>query len=192
MNTYTFKNLVQYQSSDAIIKLIFALKDELYLVDETAVQNVLDLCFQKGGFIVGYRQKTPCAMMGYFWGEPRLNFANREVAFMYMAGILKPFRHTAVFLQGLSFGLQTFQAAGAREVRLQAEKANPYTNRLYRRFAKPLSSDRSLNGKEVITYGATIEAALATLNFDSRSAHHHAPHPQNQHMSQLMLNNKKC
>jgi hypothetical protein len=123
----------------------------------------VQLCFAHGGVIAAYDGSLLVAMLGYFYGEPQCDYVNNDTAFMYVAGIREPYRLTRVFYKGLIFSLQHFQQAGAKAIKLQAEAANPYTNRLYGRFALPIAHSKSLRGKEVVTYGGSIEDALGYL-----------------------------
>ena len=160
MSNYTFKSCVQNDDQEEIIDLLYELKDELYLPDRAVCQQITELCFANGGVIGGYDGDFLCAMMGYFYGTPECDYVNSEVVFMYVAGIRKPYRMTRVFLNGLIFSLQQFQKAGAVAIRLQAEARNPYTNKLYSRFACPTGRSKSLRGKVVITYSGSIKDAL--------------------------------
>jgi hypothetical protein len=169
MNNFTYKSCGQAEDGQAIIDLLFAVKDELYLPDRGVIQAITAKCFANGGVFGAYHGEQLCGMMGYFYGEPDQGFANKEVAFLYVAGILEPYRLTRMFWHGLLFALRHFQQAGVQEIRLQAEAANPYTNRLYGRFAQPLARGKSLRGKDVITYSGRIENALAYLSRGQRA-----------------------
>ena len=58
---------------------------------------------------------------------------------------------------------------GKREIRLQAEAANPYTNKLYGRFASFMYASKTLRGVPVNTYGGPIDTALNHLDLRRRS-----------------------
>jgi hypothetical protein len=170
MTHYTFKSCAQAEDQEEIIDLSYTLKDELYLPDRAVCQQITELCFQKGG-VVGVNDGSQLiAMMGYFYGEPDCDYVNKDTTFLYVAGIRQAYRLTPIFHRGLIYSLQQFQNAGAVAIRLQAEAANPYTNRLYGRFARPLTRSRSLRGKEVVTYGGSIADALAYLRRRQRSS----------------------
>ena len=164
MTQYTFQFCTQENDQESIIDFLYALKDELFLPDKQAAQNITKLVFDKGGVVAGFHQTQLCAMLGYFLGEPDRQHANKEVAFLYVAGIAESYRLTRVFRNGLLFTLRGLQEFGVREIRLQAEAANPYTNRLYARFARPIGEGRSLRGVPVVTYGSLIDDALAYLD----------------------------
>lgn len=187
-NQYTFEHLANYAAYEELFNFLNQLRDELYLADETAVYDVLERCYQRGGFLAGYAQGELCAVLGYLLGEPKKGYVNREVALLYVAGILKPYRRTGLFLQGLRFSLELLNEMDVCEIRLQAEAANPYTNRLYGRFAQPLGPARSLNDKEVITYGASVKQALASLELGKEPLAHPRPTQKPHHMDPLRHN----
>ena len=163
MNHYTFEFCTKDKDERSITDFLYSLKDELYLPDRQTAQAITNLVFEKGGVIAGYHESHLCAMLGYFRGEPDHGYVNKDIAFLYVAGIAKPYRLTRLFRHGLVFTVHGLQEARVREIRLQAEAVNAYTNRLYARFARPLSEDKNLRGIPVITYGSSIEEALAYL-----------------------------
>lgn len=169
MSNYTFRILNQRDDEEAITNLLLAVKDDLLLPDREAAQRVTNLLFEKGGVLGGYHGAQLVSVLGYFWGDPNEDFADKRVAFLYVGAILAPYRLTRMFHQGLSYALKELQTAGAREIRLQAEAANPYTNKLYRRFARPVAEGKSLRGVPVITYVVPIAAALDYLSRGRRS-----------------------
>ncbi|MCA9939374.1 MAG: hypothetical protein KC418_12065 [Anaerolineales bacterium] len=163
MTRFTFKSCIQIEDEDAIVELLFTVKDELYLPDKQVIRAIVSNLFAHGGVIGAYHGRQLCGMMGYFLGSPEQEYANKEVAFLYVGCILPSYRLTRMFHGGLLFALQQFATIGVREIRLQAEAANPYTNRLYARFAQPLSHGKSLRGVPVITYGGSLQVALNHL-----------------------------
>ena len=139
--------------------------DDLCLSNREAAQKIVELCFEKGGVFGVYDEDLLCGMAGFFCGEPDQDFRNKEIAFLYVAGILPQYRLSRVFLRGLVFALRSFAAMGLREIRLQARATDPYTNKLYGRFAHKVAEGKSLRGDPVITYGGTIEDGLARLQW---------------------------
>jgi hypothetical protein len=170
MPNFTFKKCVQAQDQEAIVDLVFSIKDELRLPDRETAEKVVNLCFENGGIIGGYYGSQLVGMMGYFLGEPAKDYQNKKTAFMYVACIADEFRLSRLFRKGLLFTFREFRKMGLREIRLQAEATNPYTNRLYGRFARPLGESKSLRGLPVITYGGTLDEALRYLEPKKRSA----------------------
>jgi len=163
MNTFTFKKCVQSEDQEAVVDLVFAIKDEFRLPNREAAEKIVNICFEHGGVVGAYYGSQMVGMMGYFKGEPDKDYQNKETAFLYVACITEEFRLTRLFRQGLLFALREFRKMGLKEIRLQAEATNPYTNRLYSRFAQPLGESRSLRGHRVITYGGTLDEALRYL-----------------------------
>jgi hypothetical protein len=170
MTHYNFKLCTQ-NDEPAVIDFLMTVKDELYLPDREAVVDMLNLIYAKGGIVGAFDGDTLCGMMGFFYGEPDQAYANTEVVFLYVAAIADEYRLSRVFHKGLSFALRTFEQMGKREIRLQAEAANPYTNKLYGRFASFLYESKTLRGIPVNTYGNSIDAALSRLDWRRRSRH---------------------
>lgn len=163
MPNFTFKKCVQSEDQEAIVDLVFSIKDELRLPDRETAEKVVNICFEHGGIIGGYYGSRLVGMMGYFRGEPVKDYENKETAFMYVACIADEFRLSRLFRKGLLYTFREFRKMGFREIRLQAEATNPYTNRLYGRFAQALEESKSLRGLPVITYGGTLDEALRYL-----------------------------
>jgi hypothetical protein len=143
---------------------LMTVKDELYLPDREAVTSMSELVFTNGGFVGAFQQEKLCGTMGFFYGEPDQAFRNTEVVFLYVAAIADEFRLSRVFHKGLLFALREFEQMDKREIRLQAEAANPYTNKLYGRFASFLYTSKTLRGISVNTYGDSIGNALNCLD----------------------------
>ena len=175
MSAYEMKNCQPNADRQAVIDLFYAVKEELYLPDRSAVEKMVDLIFAHGGVVGGYYAGQLVGAMGYFFGDPSEQFADKSILFMYVGAILPEHRGSRLFLQGLRFSLRQMQATPVAQIRLQAEAANSFTNRLYSRFAKPVGRSRSLRGVEVITYGNELGAALRTLGI--RPARVAAPTP---------------
>ncbi|MFK7802214.1 MAG: hypothetical protein AB8G95_11320 [Anaerolineae bacterium] len=145
-----------------VARFLSTQKKELYLPDDTAVQQVVDLAFEKGGVFAGFdQQKNMQSMMGFFFGDPTNDFVEKELAFMYVATIAKNYRLTRAFHVGLKQVLESFSEMGLSAIRMQARATDKYVNKLYGRFAQPLSTGFSLRGQPVITYGGSIDDALA-------------------------------
>ena len=162
MNQYLFKTCDPQQDREAIIDLYDAVRDELHLPDRQTVADMVDLLFTHGGVTGGYFQHRLVGAVGYFFGDPARQFDDKRILFLYVGAILPHFRGTRLFRSGLMFTLHGMRHR-ADEIRLQAEASNRFTNTLYGRFAQPLGRDKSLRGKDVITYGTRIEDALAKL-----------------------------
>lgn len=150
---------------------LYTQRGELYLPDYKSVQNVIELCFAHGGVIACYAEDRLGGMGGFFLGEPSQNFANKKTAFIYVATISEPYRLTRMFRKGLVFMLHQFQEMNVQAIRMQAEDTNLYTQKLYGRFAQPIAKGKSLRGKNVITFGSTVEEALVYLQRGRRAQH---------------------
>lgn len=148
----------------AIVDFLWSIKDDLWLADRDSAAKITQLAFDKGGAIAGYHNDILVAMVGYFIGEPSQKYANKEVGFIYVAGLAKPYRLSRAMWNGLVFTMQHLQKLGMKEIRCHAREQDTYTNRLYSHFAKRLGTDVSLRGDPTVLYGNTIEGVLAYLN----------------------------
>lgn len=171
MSNFTSRLCDQEKDQEAVTNMLYAIKDDLCLPNREAAQKIATLCFEKGGVMGVYDGALLCGMGGFFYGEPEQDFRNKEVGFIYVAGILPEYRLTRVFFRGLVFTLQTFAAIGLQEFRLQARASDPYTNGLYGRFAARLGEGKSLRGDPVITYGGPVDEALDRLQRKMRRPH---------------------
>ena len=159
-----FRHCYKQVDGAMTVDFLFAHRDELALPDKTAVSHIINLLFDKGGILGAFdRQRRMQGMLGFFFGEPGQDYRNKETLFIYVTAIARPYRLTRLFRDGLTYALRQFQQMGMGEIRMQAQTANRYTNKLYGRFAHPLSEDTTLRGYPVITYGNTIEDALVAL-----------------------------
>ncbi|WP_420630106.1 hypothetical protein [Candidatus Leptofilum sp.] len=167
MKNFTYR-LCQSDEIDAITDLFFSSREELCLPDRTAAEKVSQLLFAKGQVTGGFFESKLLGALGYFLGEPKYDFSNKDVLYLYVGAILPSYRLTRLFHHGLLFTLQRYQGTAVTQLRLQAEKANPYTNKLYGRFAHPIAEEKSPRGVSVITYGGSIEEAIAYLSRGKR------------------------
>lgn len=175
-STFNFRPCYSQIDELTTIDFLFEQKDELYLPDKTAVSQVIELLFSKGGIFGAFdQQQRMQAMLGFFFGEPSKDYANKETSFIYVTAIARSYRLTRLFRDGFAYSLRQLQQMGVREIRLQAGETDPYTNKLYGRFANPLGKGKTLRGKPVITYGNTVENALASLETRRRTSIQHAP-----------------
>ncbi len=145
-----------------VVDFLGTQKAELYLQDESAVHQVADLVFENGGVFAGFDPaKRLQSMLGFFFGDPADEFSDKQLAFLYVAAISPNFRLTRAFHVGLKQVLGQFQEMGLESIRMQAKTTDKYANKLYGRFARPIGEGFSLRGQPVITYGGSIEEALA-------------------------------
>ena len=163
MNNFIYRTC-QPNEHEAVTDLYFANRKELCLPDRTAAGKVTELLFAKGQVTGGFFTNKLVGALGYFIGEPQHGFANKDVLYLYVGAILPGYRLTRLFHNGLLFTLEGYKGTAVTQIRLQAEKANPYTNKLYGRFAQPIAEEKSPRGVPVITYGGSIEEAIAYLS----------------------------
>ena len=173
MSNFTYR-LCKPEEKEAVTDVFYANHEALCLPDRAAAAKISELLFAKGYVLGGYHNGTLVAALGYFLGEPERNFANSEVLYLYVGAILPAYQLTRLFYHGLLFILQQYLGTAVTQLRLQAEANNPYTNKLYGRFAQPIAKEKSPRGVPVITYSASIEGAIAYLSRGKR------PSPQRQ------------
>ena len=163
MSQYRYKFCTQAEDQEEIIDVLFSIREALCLPDRETCQTVVEHCFAHGGVFGVYDGAFMVGAMGFFYGEPQCDYFNKETVFMYVAGIRPEYQLSRVFLTGLREVLQSFWAEGRQRIKLQADARNPYTNRLYGRFAQVVARGRSLRGIETMTYGSSIQEALNRL-----------------------------
>ena len=143
---------------------LWSLKEEFLFTEQSAVEEITELLFEKGGVIGGYQAAEMVGLFGYLLGEPSRDFTNKDVGFIYVAGLAKPVRGTGVFRHGARSLLITLKALGVRELRCHAAEDNPFTNRLYARFGQPIAKEKNRRGINCILYANTIEAIIADFS----------------------------
>ena len=163
MSNFTYR-ICQPNEKEAVTDVFYANREALCLPDRAATAKVSELLFTQGQVLGGYHGNKVVGALGYFLGEPQHNFANNDVLYLYVGAILPEYQLTRLFYHGLLFILQLYQGTAVTQIRLQAEAANSYTNKLYGRFAQPIGKEKSPRGVPVITYGGSIEAALVYLS----------------------------
>ncbi len=168
MNNFTYR-ICQPDEKEAVTDVFYANREALCLPDRTAAEKVTTLLFTKGQVLGGYHGDRLVGALGYFLGEPQHDFANNEVLFLYVGAILPAYQLTRLFYHGLLYILQLYQGTAVTQLKLQADAANPYTNKLYGRFAQPIAKEKSPRGVPVITYGGSIENAITYLSRGKRA-----------------------
>lgn len=148
----------------AIIDFLWSVKEDLWLSEKSAAAKITKLLFERGGALASYDGNELIAILGYFIGEPSHNYTNKEVGFIYVTALAKPYRLSRVMWNGLGFMIRHLEKIGVKEIRCHAREQDRYTNRLYSHFAKRLGNDVSLRGDPTILYGNTIEGVLAYLD----------------------------
>ena len=163
MKYFTYRTC-QPHEKESITNLFMANQKELCLPDRTAADKVTAYLFAKGQITGGFFDEKLMGALGYFLGEPKQDFTNNDVLYLYVGSILPGYRLTRLFLHGLLYTLERYRGTAVTKIRLQAEASNPYTNKLYGRFAQPIAGELSPRGVPVITYGGSIETAVAYLS----------------------------
>jgi hypothetical protein len=167
MSNFTYR-LCHQDEKEAVTDVFFATQEALCLPNRAAAAKITKTLFADGHLLGGYHNNKLVAVLGYFLGEPKHDFANNDVLYLYVGAILPEYQLTRLFYHGLLFILHLYQGTAVTQLRLQAEKANPYTNKLYGRFAQPIAEGKSPRGVPVITYGGSIEEAIAYLSRGKR------------------------
>ncbi len=159
------------QDREGIIKFLYSLKDELYFSERAVAEEITSLLFTHGGAIVGTVNDEIVVVGGYFLGEPASNFTNKEVGFIYVAGIAKSYRGTAVFRNGLYFMIKTFQSWGITEIRMHALETDRRLNSLYGSFAKVIRKEKNRRGLSCVLYGNTLDGVIHILTAREKRRH---------------------
>jgi hypothetical protein len=171
MSNFTYR-ICKPDEQETVTDVFYANRETLCLPDWETAEKVTTLLFAKGQVLGGYHAEKLIGALGYFLGEPQHDFSNNEVLFLYVGAILPTYQLTRLFHQGLLFTLQMYQGTAVTHLKLQADAANPYTNKLYGRFAQPIAKGKSPRGVPVITYGGSIEDAVAYLTRRKRKPVH--------------------
>ena len=162
MSNVTFKNC-SIEDAPAIGDFLWSMREDFRFSERRVVSEITDLLFEKGGVIGGYNDQGMVGMFGYFFGEPGRDYANKEVGFVYIAGLAKSVRRTGVFPGAVLFLAQALNTFGVRELRCHAAKNDIYTNRLYAKLGKPIGTEKNRRGDTCILYANAIDAVLAKL-----------------------------
>jgi len=147
----------------ALVDFLMEIGEELYLCERRVAVEMVDLLFAQGGVVAGYADGRMMAMLGYFWGDPHKDFADKHIGFVYVAAIAQAWRHTGTFRGLMVEGGQEFMARDVQEVRFHAEETNAYTNMLYSKFAQPLQKEKNRRGITCILYGNSVANVVAYL-----------------------------
>lgn len=166
------KSKVNFQTctesdAPAIVDFLMEIGEELKLSERQTAAEMVDLLFAQGGVVAGYATQDGSAkmvaMMGFFWGDPHKDFANKHIGFVYVAAIAKAWRHTGTFRGLMVEGRRVFVAHNVQEVRFHAEETNTYTNMLYSKFAQPLKKEKNRRGITCILYSNSVANVMAYL-----------------------------
>ena len=156
MANLTYK-ICSEADTPALIDLLWSMKDELFLPDRNAAAEIIELLFQNGGTFATYDNNRMIGLLGYFLGEPADDFANKDVAFIYVAGLAREYRMSRAFQHGLAFALKKLSEFGLSEARFHAAESDPFTNRLYARFASPVRKEKNRRGHSCILYSRLLQ-----------------------------------
>jgi GNAT superfamily N-acetyltransferase len=157
----TIRTCSKEEDQQAIIDFLYTMKEEFLLPDRTAVEEIVNIMFEKGGIVGLYKDDCLVGFLGYFLGDPADDYADKAVGFLYIIGVSKPYRLTRVGHDLFHYTVRKFERMGLREIRLQAQESNPYTNRLYARFANPVGRSVTRRGARAVSYSSPIDDVLA-------------------------------
>jgi hypothetical protein len=147
--------------SQQISDFLYSIGSELDISERTVSAEMTALLFANGGIIGGYDNDQLAAVVGYFHGDPSRDFADKQIGFIYVAALAKPYRGTSAFSDGLTFTMHLFKAQGLREVRLHALETNARLNAIYSQFARPLRRETNRRGYTCVLYGNRVDSILA-------------------------------
>lgn len=141
------------------VRLFVELKDDFgeNAVDDDIIRKSVSIAFEKGKVYVAERAPgEPFGLVGYTFGDPDEQYRDPAVAFVLFVMLKPDNRQTMAFMQGFAIMAQYLQASGVREMRLKALKSNPYTNRLYSKFAERKAEVLNMKGLPCILYSADV------------------------------------
>lgn len=169
--------------AQGVSDFLYSIRDELYFAERHVAAEMTELLFTHGCVFTGVVNNEVVAVIGALLGEPAQAYANKEVGFIYVAGLAKPYRGTAAFRTGFRFVLEHFQTLGLQEVRFHALETDVRLNAIYSSFARPIGKELNRRGFSCILYGRSIEDALVTLNERQRRRHIYNPTPHAFHQA---------
>ncbi len=155
--------LCGHQDHDAMVDFLHSLGDELAIDKREVAEEMVRLLAAKGGALAGFADGSIVALVGYFKGDPSRQYEDEDVCFIYVSGIAQNYRLTRVFLDGYRALMQELASSGFTEIRCQASKENPYTNRLYSRLFRPDGETINRRGFPVNQYSLPFGLAAGKL-----------------------------
>lgn len=97
----------------------------------------------------------------YYHGTREADVENKAVALIDLALSARAYRGSRVFVEGFGFTVRTIaeRHPEVREIRLAAQSANRYLNRLYAKFAAPCGTRNGAWGEETLYAGSVADIA---------------------------------
>lgn len=139
-------------------------QEELELSDREGAKRIIDLSFEKGGVIGGFDHLGQMqAMFGFFFGDPSEGYADKQLMYVYVAAISKPYRLSRTFLKGMAAILQEATCLNIDQFRMHALVSDPYINRLYSKFSSPLGESKYLRGRYMTAYGGSVDDVFSKI-----------------------------
>ena len=71
----------------AVVDFLFELRDELQFKERHMAEEIADILFEKGGLLASFAGDRIVCLCGYFLGDPANDFADDDVAFIYVRGV---------------------------------------------------------------------------------------------------------
>lgn len=166
-SNWTYRLCFKQLDNNQIVELLWNQREELFLDEKSAAAKIVDLLFEHGGAIGAFDPTGKLqGLIGFFFGDPTENYANKETLFIYVAAISKKYRHSLIFFKGLMAIAKQSKQLGIDNFKMQASLTDRHINRLYSKFAQPLGEDKNIRGYPVMSYGGSMDAVLA--KFESR------------------------
>jgi len=162
------KSSIIYRASserdhEAMVDFVYELRDDLQINDRAVAEQIVQLVANHGGAFIGTLNGRVISCMGYFFGDPANDFAQKDLCFIYVAGITEEYRCSRVFLDAYRFAMSELSQFEFREVRCQAGMDNPYTNRIYSRLFKLHGTTVNRRGIPVNQYRLPFTEAVERL-----------------------------
>ena len=153
---------------ESLKTLLWALREPLHIKERETIDIVLRNLWTYGGVLGIYEGADLIGMFGYFLGEPKQEFFNRHISFIYVAGILPAHQRPGIFLRGVYALTQHLDELGVSEMRCHAAEDDPYTQRLYGRLGDEIGRELNGRGLPCILYACSVDLVLARTNRQTR------------------------
>lgn len=146
-----------------VVDFLMSLGEELYLGERRVAEEIVARLFAHGFMSIGEKGKQVVAMSGVLLGEPAKDYVNREVGFIYVAGLAKRYRGQGVFQVGLEFLIEEMVARGLERFRLHVLMTDKRLQGIYGRFARPLREELNPRGMACILYEGNVAQVWAGM-----------------------------
>ena len=163
MNNITYR-VNNREEAEAIGDFFWSLRDEFHFSERETVDEITGLLFEHGGVISGYGvDGNIVGAVGYFFGEPSKDYANKDVGFIYLAGLDRSVRHSDAFGQGWRYLVEAMDGYGVHELRWHVREDDAANIALYDQLGQHICPEVNRRGYSCNLYGTTVAEAQAEI-----------------------------